>query len=116
MEKLEQINGVSYYWKTQNFPEKGFEDKKQIGVIAQELEAVYPELVITDADGYKTVDYPKLTAVLIEAVKAQQFEISGLRAENEQFKTQGLKVRQLESDMKMIKAMLNPEKQANNSK
>ena len=79
LEKLEQINGVSYYWKTDEFPENGFDDAKQIGVIAQELEAVYPELVITDAAGYKTVDYPKLTAILIEAVKEQQSESKNLQ-------------------------------------
>ena len=58
------------------FPENEFSEKRQIGVIVQELEQAYPELVITDADGYKTVDYPKLTAVLIEAVKSQREQIS----------------------------------------
>ena len=81
LEKLEQINGVYYNWKVEEYPENGFDDSKQIGVIAQELEQVYPELVITDANGYKTVDYPKLTAVLIEAVKEQTQEIKALKGE-----------------------------------
>ena len=38
-------------------------------MIAQELEAVLPELVITREDGYKGVDYPKLVALLIESNK-----------------------------------------------
>ena len=43
---------------------------KHIGVVAQELEKEYPELVVNDErTGYKAVAYDKLTAVLIEAVK-----------------------------------------------
>ena len=49
---------------------------KQIGVVAQDVEAVFPELVASSVDGYKSVDYTKLTAVLIEAVKE-------LKAEND---------------------------------
>jgi hypothetical protein len=37
--------------------------------------------VITDANGYKTVDYPKLTAVLIEAVKSQQQQITNYQSQ-----------------------------------
>lgn len=40
-----------------------------MGVIAQELEAVYPELVHTDAAGFKSVNYAQITPVLIEAIK-----------------------------------------------
>ena len=76
LDKLEQINGVYYNWKVEEFPGENFADTKQIGVIAQEIEALFPELVITNADGYKAVDYPKLTAILIEAVKQQQAQIT----------------------------------------
>ena len=87
MKNLERINGVSYHWRTNEFPDKGFENTKQIGVIAQELEQVYPELVLTNADGFKTVDYPKLTAVLLEAIKEQQYQIENLSVQNQQFKS-----------------------------
>jgi hypothetical protein len=75
---IEKLRGVSYDWKQAEFPEKNFDAKHQIGLIAQELELVYPELVNTDADGYKSVDYSKLVAVLIEAVKEQQAQINAL--------------------------------------
>lgn len=51
----------------------------QVGVIAQEVEAVLPEAVTTDQDGYKTVNYNHLIALLIEAVKAQQTQIEQLK-------------------------------------
>ena len=42
------------------------------GVVAQEVEKVLPELVNTDENGYKSVEYANLTPVLIEAIKEQQ--------------------------------------------
>jgi hypothetical protein len=59
LDDLERLRGVRFDWKK--------DGAHSIGVIAQEVEKVYPELVST-AD-YKAVDYAKLTAVLIEAVK-----------------------------------------------
>ena len=60
----------------------GVTDKEEVGVIAQEVEAVLPQLVTPSAfAGYKTVKYDKLTALLLEAVKAQQLQIDALRAE-----------------------------------
>ena len=66
------LHGVNDKWKTQEYPEKHFTNGKQIGFIAQDLEKIYPELVSTDKEGYKSVDYSRLTPVLVEAVKEQQ--------------------------------------------
>ena len=61
LDKVEQLRGVTY---TRN-------EKESIGVIAQEVEKILPEIVLTADDemGTKSVDYSRLTAVLIEAVK-----------------------------------------------
>jgi hypothetical protein len=69
------------------------ETKKEIGLIAQDLEQVYPELVSTDQDGYKSVQYSHLVPVLIEAIKEQQKQIEGLKkqAENSDSKYGDLK-------------------------
>ena len=58
----------------------------QIGVIAQEVENVIPEVVVDGLDGYKKVAYGNLTAVLIEAVKEQQKQIDELRNEIKKLK------------------------------
>ena len=79
---VNQLRGVTYDW---NIGSK--QGKKDYGVIAQEVEKVLPELVketklplITDNDEvYKTVDYEKLTAVLIEAVKDLSKEIDDIK-------------------------------------
>ena len=61
LDKVEQLRGVTYTR----------DEKESIGVIAQEVEKILPEIVLTAADemGTKSVDYSRLTAVLIEAVK-----------------------------------------------
>ena len=61
LDKVEQLRGVTYTR----------DDKENIGVIAQEVEKILPEIVLTADDemGTKSVDYSRITAVLIEAVK-----------------------------------------------
>jgi len=59
---------------------------KHIGFIAQELETVVPEVVVTGVDGYKSVAYDKLTAVLAEAIKEQQHQIELQNKEIEELK------------------------------
>jgi len=84
LQNIQKLRGVSYYWKTSEFPDRDFSTDKQIGLIAQEVEAVYPELVKTDNEGFKSMDYMSLTAILLEAVKEQQNEIDALKKLNAQ--------------------------------
>ena len=73
------MRGVSYTWRREEFTQKNFPAGEHIGVIAQEVEAILPELVSTDAQGYKSVRYANMVAVLIEAVKEQQQKIEALQ-------------------------------------
>jgi hypothetical protein len=88
-----KINGVSYEWKSDDelkgirkSDDKGeyrpfnFSHGTQFGVIAQEIEAILPELVHTDSDGIKSVDYIKMTPLLIEAIKELKTENDDLKA------------------------------------
>ena len=50
-----------------------------MGVIAQEIEKVLPEVVTTRSNGYKAVNYEKIVALLIEAIKEQQIQIDELK-------------------------------------
>ena len=58
-----------------------------IGVIAQDVEVVAPELVQTREDGFKAVKYEKLTALLIEAVKELTEQNKEMKAEIETLKS-----------------------------
>lgn len=74
-----QLNGIYYNWRQQDFTDKAFSSQRQIGFSAQEIESLFPEMVLTDANGYKSVDYSRLTPVLVEAVKEQQQQIQELK-------------------------------------
>ncbi len=69
--KIQQLEGVSFKWKKNSQP--------NLGLIAQDLEEVFPELVSTNENtGLKSVQYGNLVAPLIEAVKEQQKKIQEL--------------------------------------
>jgi hypothetical protein len=81
LEKVQRLQGVTFEWKRDEFPDRNFSDGEHIGLIAQEVEDVLPELVMIDSEGYKSVAYANLVAVLIEAVKEQQEQIEELKFE-----------------------------------
>ena len=62
----------------QRSPEISSDSSTHIGLIAQEVEQVLPEVVRTGSDGYKSVSYDEIIGVLIEAVKDQQAQIEEL--------------------------------------
>ena len=114
LNKIKLLDGVNYYWKIDEFPEKQFTDEKQVGLIAQELEKIYPELVHTDVNGYKTVDYSHITPILIEAIKEQQAIIDELKnnvdvlsAKIENNETLEKRINSLESSIKSLTELLN---------
>jgi len=76
--KLMLLQGVDYYWKTLEYTNMDFSDRKQIGFIAQDLEKIFPEMVFTDDKGYKSIDYSRLTPVLVETIKEQQIQIASI--------------------------------------
>jgi hypothetical protein len=100
LENIMKLEGVTYLWRTSEFPDKKFTDSLQIGVIAQQVEKIYPQLVFTDNDGYKSVDYSKFTPILLEAVKEQQKMIEQQKAELENQKKLLL---ELQSSLEEIK-------------
>ncbi len=128
LKNVMQLQGVNYFWKTNEFPEKQFTNTKQIGFIAQDLEKIYPEMVFTDEKGYKSVDYSRLTPVLVEAIKElnskneqqqkliqnQQKMIETLNVHNKNtesnFKVSELKIQKLEAAVeKLMEATIKEE-------
>jgi hypothetical protein len=87
IQKIRQISGNTYDWKEENKIEHGYEGN-DVGVIAQEIEAVLPQLVQTRDNGYKAVKYDKLVALLIEGIKEQQIQIDNLTLQVEELKKQ----------------------------
>ncbi|MDX9754344.1 MAG: tail fiber domain-containing protein [bacterium] len=86
LDKITQLRGVQYDWNRSAFQDMNFPEAKQVGLIAQEVETVVPEVVSEGTDGYKSIDYARLVPLLIESIKTQQQEIQQLRSELEQLK------------------------------
>ena len=68
---VQALNGVNFTWK--------HNDIKAIGLIAQEVEQILPGVVGTSPEGYKTVQYNSIIAILVEAIKDQQLQINDLK-------------------------------------
>lgn len=86
IEKVQQMRGVEFDWTDEYLDAKGGEDdyfvrKHDVGVIAQEVEQVLPEVVATRENGIKAVKYDRITSLLIEAIKEQQSQIEMLKSE-----------------------------------
>ncbi|PWU08907.1 MAG: hypothetical protein C5B51_06965 [Terriglobia bacterium] len=92
--KVEQLRGVSY--------DRTDSGKHEVGVIAEEVGAVVPEVVTWDGNGQDVqgVDYSRLTALLIEATKEQQFLI---REQQQQIQAQQEQIAQLASQVKTVR-------------
>jgi|GEM_PF-2533986 len=105
-----KMRGVSYNWK-----DKSKTQRNQIGVIAQEVEEIYPEFVHTDENGMKSVNYSQMTAVLIEAVKELNAKIDNLQSENSDLKAQVANASELESRLAQIEKMLGMKASASSS-
>ena len=83
-DKIEQLNGVLFDWKQEYIDNNGGEDgyfvrKSDVGVIAQDVEKVLPEIVGTRPNGIKAVKYDRLCALLIEGFKEMKQEIKQLK-------------------------------------
>ena len=82
LDKVSQLRGVSFHWNEEAESSGAPNKDKQLGVVAQEVERIFPELVTTPENGYKSVDYTKLTSVLIEAIKELNIDNNELRVAN----------------------------------
>ncbi len=100
LETVQQLRGVTYDWK-----ETG---KHDIGLIAEEVGAVIPEIVAYEENGVdaKSVDYPRLVAVLIEAVKELKQENDTLKTQNDSLTKEVASLNGLQAKVAQIEVAL----------
>ncbi len=91
LQRLLQLRPVSYFWRDERLNE-AMQGKPQFGFIAQELQSVFPELVLegSDQDEMLSVNYQALFPLLVNAIQVQQAEI-----------------RQLQEELRQLRALLN---------
>lgn len=107
LENTLKMRGVSYQWKDESKSQSN-----QIGVIAQEVEVIYPEFVHTNDKGMKAVNYAQMTAVLIEAIKELNAKVQSLEKENSTLKASLSEVETLRKEMDLLMKMLGSSKVA----
>jgi len=74
------LGTYTFDWNKDTEGAKGKNATNDIGIIAQEVEKVFPQFVYTDEEGYKSVDYVKLVVPLLEVTKEQERKIDSLEA------------------------------------
>lgn len=102
LDKIAQLRGVTFDWRKSEHPEMKLGDRQELGVIAQEVEKVFPQAVSQDKNtGFKAVAYSMLIGPLIEAVKevnqlisSQSRDIASLKSENARMKDENAELRQ----------------------
>ncbi len=81
LDKILRLQGVRFNWNIEKYPFRlGFDEKPEIGFVAQDVLEIVPEVVDKAPDGYYTLDYEKLTALTVEAIKELWQEITGIKA------------------------------------
>lgn len=88
LNNFSKLRPVNFLWRADEFPDKQFGTKQSFGLIAQEVEEAFPDLVLTDAQGYRTVNYSKLPLLTIQAVNELKIENDALNQQIRQQQTQ----------------------------
>lgn len=77
LEKVSQLNGVYFYWNHNVDVAKKFDENRHVGLIAQEVAKVLPEVVLTDGD-YLALDYASIIPLLIESINELRTQLEAL--------------------------------------
>ena len=117
LDNIMKLRPVTYEMKTEEYPFMNFEKGVQIGFIAQEMEPIFPSLVVSGAHPgenendpfieYKGINYIGLTPILVKALQEQQIMIDSLKSENNDLKSKyeslQKRLEEIESKLESIK-------------
>jgi hypothetical protein len=82
LNKVAALRPVHFYWRADEFPSRVFGSKQSYGLMAQEVEEILPELVTTDDEGYKAVNYSKLPLLALQAIRELKERNDALETQN----------------------------------
>ncbi len=82
LDRLAGLEPVRYSWRADEFPDMGFNAGESFGLVAQDVEAVLPELVTTDEMGFKAVNYGRLPLLTVQALKEMKSKLEATEREN----------------------------------
>jgi chaperonin cofactor prefoldin len=105
LNKVAALRPVHFYWRASEFPTRSFGQRQSYGLMAQEVEAVLPELVTTDAEGYKAVNYSKLPLMALQAIRELKAKNDALEEQNAAIQAQNAAI---ERRLAELEARLKP--------
>ncbi len=94
LEDVAQLQPVHFRWRADDYPERGLGRSRSFGLIAQDVEKVFPEMVTRDEKGFAAVRYNELPLVLLQAVRELKEEKDALKRE---LRAQEERLRRLEA-------------------
>jgi len=75
LDRLVQLTPVTYNWRSDEFPERYWGDALQTGLIAQDVEEQFPELVVTDDNGFKQIAFHNLPFYMLQGIKEMNLKV-----------------------------------------
>jgi hypothetical protein len=110
LDKLVQLQPVHFDWRAADYPDYHFGDARSYGLIAQEVEHQFPELVSQDKQGFKAVNYSELPLLLLQGIRDLGAQNQNLREEYrkqvEQNRIQTEQNQKMESRIAALEALL----------
>jgi hypothetical protein len=103
LDKLVQLQPVSYNWRTEEFPQRHLDTARTSGLIAQEVEKVFPEMVSLDEGGFKRVNYGGLPFLMLQAIRELKAENDSLRGDRDDERSE---LMQLRAEVQRLVAMV----------
>ena len=82
LDRVRALRPVHFYWRDNEFPQRAFGTDRSYGLVADEVEAMLPEIVSVDAEGFKRIDYSALPLLAIQAIGELKTENERLDAQN----------------------------------
>ncbi|MFV8249095.1 tail fiber domain-containing protein [Bdellovibrio bacteriovorus] len=108
LQKILSLRGVTFNWRHDVRPDLDLIEKKDMGVIAQDVERVFPEAVDKDEKGFRAVAYTKLIGPMIEAFKELYASLSGVKAEVQAQKREIASLKQENQELREAICEVNP--------
>lgn len=106
LDVINKLDPVSYYWAS-NSAEGKTDNTQQFGLIAQDVEKIIPEIVNTDKDGFKSINYVQIIAHIVDAIQDLFEKITGIF---ERLEALEKRIDALETENQALKQAINSEK------
>ena len=81
LDKLVKLRPVHFEWNAEQYPDYHFGPGRNSGLLAQDVETVFPEMVSADTHGFKTVNYSELPYLMLTAIRELKTENDSLRTQ-----------------------------------